>query len=88
MSSFSVQLGWWRKRVVETALLPRQFLLMCAGHIICALIIVRPRGPVLGDGMMERVDRYVLELMLQWDWRTFGFSPSSHTCRLLMALLL
>lgn len=88
MSPFLVQLGGRRKRVVETASLPRRFLLMCAGHMICALIIVRPRGPVLGDGMTQRADRCVLELLLQWDWRIFGFSPSSHTCRLLMALLL
>ena len=70
MSSFLVQFGGRRKRVGRTALLPRGFLLMCAGHIVCALIIVRPRGPVLGDGMMQRADRCVLELLLQWDWRT------------------
>jgi hypothetical protein len=63
MSSFLVQWGGRRKRVGLTASLPRGFLLMCAGHMIRALIIVRPRGPVLGDGMMQRVDRCVLELL-------------------------
>jgi len=54
MSSFLVQLGGRRKRLIDTASLPRVFLLMCAGHMICALIIVRPQGLVLGDGMTQR----------------------------------